>query len=190
MQEIQETWVQSLSQKDLLEKEMAICSSILAQKIPWAEESGGLQSMGLQRVRHNWSVDIPYCMTYVPKIHWNAVFSSGDQILNFKNQPPFHSAWEWSPNHCSISFPLMVLTWSPSPILELYMYRSFTAPPRINKAEKGRYLKVKRKTANMATVNYLLWWYGWERKARCLCKATTKCHWSYWWVSCFWNLCF
>ena len=129
-------------------------------------------------------------ISWRPKIHWNGVFSSGDQILNFKNQPPFHSAWEWSPNHCSISFPLMVLTWSPSPILELYMYRSFPAPPRINKAEKGRYLKVKRKTANMATVNYLLWWYGWERKARCLCKATTKCHWSYWWVSCFWNLCF
>ena len=41
-----ETWVQSLGWKDLLEKEMATHSSILAWRIPWTEESGGLQSMG------------------------------------------------------------------------------------------------------------------------------------------------
>ena len=41
---IQETWVQFLGQKDPLEKEMATHSSILAWKIPWMEESGGLQS--------------------------------------------------------------------------------------------------------------------------------------------------
>ena len=41
----QETWVQSLGLKDLLEKEMAIHSSILAWKIPWMEEPGRLQSM-------------------------------------------------------------------------------------------------------------------------------------------------
>ena len=46
-----ETWVQSLGQEDLLEKEMATLSSILAWKIPWMEEPGGLQSMGWQRVR-------------------------------------------------------------------------------------------------------------------------------------------
>ena len=45
-------WVQSLGWKDPLEKEMATHSSILAWKIPWAEEPGGLQSMGQQRVRH------------------------------------------------------------------------------------------------------------------------------------------
>ena len=39
--------------KDLLEKEMAIYSSSLAWEIPWTEETGGLQSMGSQRVRHN-----------------------------------------------------------------------------------------------------------------------------------------
>ena len=43
-----ETWVQSLDQEDLLEKEMATHSSILAWKIPWTEEPGRLQSMGLQ----------------------------------------------------------------------------------------------------------------------------------------------
>ena len=48
-----ETWVQSLGQEDLLEKEMATHSSILAWKIPWTEEPGRLQSMGLQGVRHN-----------------------------------------------------------------------------------------------------------------------------------------
>ena len=45
---MQETWVQSLGQEDLLEKEMATHSSILAWKIPWTEEPGGLQSMGSQ----------------------------------------------------------------------------------------------------------------------------------------------
>ena len=50
---MRETWVQSLGWEDLLEKEMATHSSILPWEIPWTEEPGGLQSMGLQRVRHN-----------------------------------------------------------------------------------------------------------------------------------------
>ena len=50
---IQETQVQSLGWEDPLEKEMAAHSSILAWRIPWIEEPGGLQSMGLQRVRHD-----------------------------------------------------------------------------------------------------------------------------------------
>ena len=50
---MQETWVQSLGWEDLLEKEMATHSSILAWKIPWTEEPGRLQSMGSQRVRHD-----------------------------------------------------------------------------------------------------------------------------------------
>ena len=45
-----ETWVQSMSWEDPLEKELATHSSILAWRIPWTEEPGGLQSMGLQRV--------------------------------------------------------------------------------------------------------------------------------------------
>ena len=47
---MQETWVQPLGWEDLLEKEMATHSSILAWKIPWTEEPGGLQSMESQRV--------------------------------------------------------------------------------------------------------------------------------------------
>ena len=44
---MQEVWVRSLGQEDSLEKEMATHSSILAWEIPWTEEPGGLQSMGL-----------------------------------------------------------------------------------------------------------------------------------------------
>ena len=47
---MQETWVRSLDQEDPLEKGMAICSSILAWRIPWTEDTGELQPMGLQRV--------------------------------------------------------------------------------------------------------------------------------------------
>ena len=50
---MQETLDQSLDQQDPPEKEMAIYSSILAWEIPWTEELGRLQSMGLQRVRHD-----------------------------------------------------------------------------------------------------------------------------------------
>jgi len=52
IQELQETWVQSLGLEDPLQKEIATHSSILAWKIPWTEEPGGLQSMGSQRVGH------------------------------------------------------------------------------------------------------------------------------------------
>ena len=56
---IWDTWVQSLGQEDPLEKEMATHSVILAWKIPWTEESDGLQSMGLQ---NSWTLsgEIPY----------------------------------------------------------------------------------------------------------------------------------
>ena len=50
-----ETWVQSLGWEDPLEEGMSTLSSILAWRIPWTEESGGLQSMGSQRVGHNWA---------------------------------------------------------------------------------------------------------------------------------------
>ena len=47
------TWVQSLDREDTPEEKMETHSSILAWRIPWAEEPGGLQSMGPQRVRHD-----------------------------------------------------------------------------------------------------------------------------------------
>ena len=56
---VQETQVPSLGQEDPLEKGMATHSSILAWRIPWTEEPGGLQSMGSQRVVHDWSDLVP-----------------------------------------------------------------------------------------------------------------------------------
>ena len=53
MQEAQERQLLSLGQEDLLEEEMATHSCIFAWEIPWTEEPGGLQSMGLQRVGHD-----------------------------------------------------------------------------------------------------------------------------------------
>ena len=56
VQELQEIRIRSLHQEDPLEKEMATYSSILAWEIAWTEEPGGLQSMGSQRVGHDWVI--------------------------------------------------------------------------------------------------------------------------------------
>ena len=55
---IRETQVRSLGREDPLEKEMATHSSILAWKIPWTEDPGRLQFMGLQKVRHDWATSL------------------------------------------------------------------------------------------------------------------------------------
>ena len=57
VQELQEMWVWSLGREHPLEEAMATHSSIRAWKIPWTEEPGGLQSMGLQRVGHDWATE-------------------------------------------------------------------------------------------------------------------------------------
>ena len=57
---VRETWVWSLGWEDLLEKGMATHSSILAWRIPWTEEPGRLQSMGVQRVRHDWATSLTH----------------------------------------------------------------------------------------------------------------------------------
>ena len=57
---MRETWFQSLGQEDPLEKEMATHSSILAWRIPWTEEPGRLQSMGSQRVGHDWATSLSF----------------------------------------------------------------------------------------------------------------------------------
>ena len=61
---MQETRVQSLGWEDPLEKEMATHSSTLAWKIPWTEEPGRLQSMGSQRVGHDWACVCIYIYIY------------------------------------------------------------------------------------------------------------------------------
>ena len=60
---MRETWVRSLGWEDPLEKEMAIHSRTIAWKIPWTEEPGRLQSMGSQRVRHNWVTSLIHSLT-------------------------------------------------------------------------------------------------------------------------------
>ena len=54
---MKESWVPSLGCEDPLEKEIATHSSILALRILWTEDLGGLQSMELQKVRHNWATN-------------------------------------------------------------------------------------------------------------------------------------
>ena len=65
MKKIQEMWVPSLGQEDPLEKEMATHSSILAWKIPWTEEPGGLQSTWSQRVKDNLATERAPCKMFV-----------------------------------------------------------------------------------------------------------------------------
>ena len=60
---MQKTWVESLGREDPLEKEMATHSSILAWRIPWMEEPGGLQSMGLQRVGYDCTTSLSLFMS-------------------------------------------------------------------------------------------------------------------------------
>ena len=55
---MRETRVRSLGQEDPLEKEVVTHSSILAWRIPWTERPGGLQSMGSQRVGHDWATSL------------------------------------------------------------------------------------------------------------------------------------
>ena len=71
---MRETWVQSLGWEDLLEKEMATHSSVLAWKVPWTEEPGRLQSMRLQRVGHDW-------MTSLSGISWLPTFTFQSPIM-------------------------------------------------------------------------------------------------------------
>ena len=62
---VHETWVQSLSREDPLEKEMATHSSILAWKTPWMEEPSRLQPMGSQRVRHDWATSLFFLIRWI-----------------------------------------------------------------------------------------------------------------------------
>ena len=63
---MQETRVRSLGWEDTLEKEMATHSSILVWKIPWTEEPGRLQSLGSQRVGHDWATSLHFTSPQLP----------------------------------------------------------------------------------------------------------------------------
>ena len=87
---MQETWVPFLGQEDPLEKGMATYSSILACKIPWTEESGGLQSMQSQRVRHDWAVS-PQCLVWHCLVGNDFWVSLVAQMV--KNLPAVQETW-------------------------------------------------------------------------------------------------
>ena len=78
---MRETRVQSLGQEDPLEKEMAIHFSTLSWKIPWTEEPGRLQSMGSQRVVHDWTTSLSLCPVHMWKLHWTLIVFFLKQIL-------------------------------------------------------------------------------------------------------------
>ena len=97
--------VLSLSREDPLEEEMAIHSSILAWKIPWTEEPGGLQSVGLPRVRHDYSnlacthtctlkhVFVPYSFLWlgnIPLCGYTGLEKKFVRVLNFLANPILH----------------------------------------------------------------------------------------------------
>ena len=73
MQEIQETRIRFQGPEDPLEQEMAAPSNILAWEIPWPEEPGGLQSMGSQRVTHDWAHNL-WAFDKTPKLLLSVFF--------------------------------------------------------------------------------------------------------------------
>ena len=74
---MQETRVQPLGREDLLEKEMATHSSILVWKIPWTEEPGRLQSVGSQRVEHDWATSLTHSLKFNIKTEYLRDFPLG-----------------------------------------------------------------------------------------------------------------
>ena len=78
---MQETWVRSLGREDLLEEEVATHSSIPAWRIPRTEQPGGLQSMGSQRVRNNWSGWTNGTWTWLLGRHFSFVHLSSECLL-------------------------------------------------------------------------------------------------------------
>ena len=82
MQELQDVWIRSLGWEDPLEEGMATHSSILAWKIPWTEEPGGLQSTGLQRVGHDWTTEHAYHFPqfYIYVLVYDICFSLPDLL--------------------------------------------------------------------------------------------------------------
>ena len=106
---MRETWVRSPGWEDSLEKEIATHSSTLACKIPWMEEHGMLQSMGSQRVRHDWVTLLTHLLTYICHS-----FSSKEQTsFNFMAEvtvssdfgPQESKTWHWHVSYIEPQLP-------------------------------------------------------------------------------------
>ena len=105
---MRETQVQSLKREDSLEKEMATPSSILAWKIPWTEEPGRLQSMGLQRVRHDWATSLSFSF---PIYVMNGLLYSHEEtccqrILTWWNKQSQDVTWK---DHKTVWFQMLIV---------------------------------------------------------------------------------
>ena len=113
-----ETWVRSLGQEDPLEKEKATHSSILAWKIPWREEPGRLQSMGSQRVGHNWALSLSFLLLRNPDCSstYNIFLSPGCLICI------------WTYSRLSNFIPHSWYFILPSTIILFFSYSSFFTP--------------------------------------------------------------
>ena len=104
---MQETWVQSLGQEDLLGKEMATHSSILAWKIPWTEEPGRMQSMGLQTVGHDWATSVSSLFFW-----WLCMSPSG--LLPPVPAQSWPTEWSWGCFSCIIWWASIPFVWRDS----------------------------------------------------------------------------
>ena len=104
---VQETWVQFLGWKDPLEKEIATHSSILAWRIPWTEEPGGVQSMGSQRVGLDWATNSFTSL-------WHCFHFLSINCLTFLNFPVGFQILKTIPKR---RYSVQILLDSPSPSL-------------------------------------------------------------------------
>ena len=135
---MQETQVQSLSQKDPLEKERANHYSILAWRIPWTEESGGLQSMSSQRVRHDW--EMKHSTWSLFRINWASIGKNLGVMCLYKyylllsSVTPLQTSRNAKPTIQSPKYPLLApllhglflpMTDCPVPISQCRSYLSF-----------------------------------------------------------------
>ena len=93
---LRETWVQSLGWEDPLEKEMATHSSTLAWKIPWTEKPGRLQSVGLQRVGHDWATSLSLFTPYHSYTHswqFHSSLAFGNHISQVSSSTNLKNIW-------------------------------------------------------------------------------------------------
>ena len=123
---MQETWVRSLDWEDPLEKEMATHSSILAWRIPWTEEPGGLQSTGSQRVGHDWTTSLS-SQWYHPIISSSVTPFSCPQSFQWKSFP---MSWLFTSGGQSIGatgsvLPMNIQGWFPSGLTGLISLQVF-----------------------------------------------------------------
>ena len=121
MQEIQETWVWSLGQEDPLEEDKATQSSIVVLRIPWTEAPGRLQSIGSQRIRHDWH-DLAHIHATVHKDkvglaekwgHNEKIFKSSHvpsrvKLVEFHRTQGSEGEAEWDAARCEVRYS----TWS------------------------------------------------------------------------------